>query len=163
MLVVLARHAKAYPDSPSGLDRDRVLKPKGHRQADHLARALAAMDPRPASVLASPYPRAWQTGEHLAGALGLELVAEPRLEVGCPPSALLDALGDAIANGLGPPCLVGHNPTMEEAIGLLLHGPTAHPVRVRTGEAFVLDVAPDAPVGTATAVARFRLDDPAPP
>jgi len=159
MRVVIARHGKAFQDSMSGLDRDRVLKPRGERQADFLGYALADTDPRPARVVASPYARAWQTAQRLAGGLGLEPIADDRLICGKSAGDLLDILEEAAREPIAAVCIVGHNPTLEIAIGALLEGPTGEPVRVRTGEAFCLDVDPTHPVNSAEMVSQIRLDD----
>lgn len=159
MRVVIARHGKAFQDSMSGLDRDRVLKPRGERQADYLGYALGEADPRPARVVASPYTRAWQTAERLARALGLDPIADPRLVCGKTAGDLITILEEAGRDGLESVCVVGHNPTLEVAIGALLEGPSGEPVRVRTGEAFCLDVDPAHPVNSAEVVAQLRLSE----
>lgn len=159
MRVVIARHGKAFQDSMSGLDRDRLLKPRGERQADYLGYALAETTPRPARVVASPYVRAWQTAERLARGLGLDPVADQRLVCGKTAGDLIDILDEAGRAALDAVCIVGHNPTLEVAIGALLEGPTGEPVRVRTGEAFCLDVDPSHPVNSAVIVSQIRLDD----
>ena len=41
MLVVLARHGTAIESAASGRDRDRTLRPRGHRQAEYLGAVLA--------------------------------------------------------------------------------------------------------------------------
>ncbi|MCB9841578.1 MAG: histidine phosphatase family protein [Phycisphaerales bacterium] len=159
MRVVIARHGKAFQDSMSGLDRDRLLKPRGEHQADYLGSALAETTPRPTRVVASPYVRAWQTAQRLARGLGLDPVEDRRLVCGRNASDLIDILEEAAHAALDAVCIIGHNPTLEVAIGALLEGPTGEPVRVRTGEAFCLDVDPTHPVNSAVIVAQLRLAD----
>lgn len=156
MRVVLVRHAKAFPDAPTGQDKDRTLRPRGLRQADHLGLELTLVDPRPRLVWASPYPRAWETAVRLAARLGVDPIEEPRLEVGCTASGLLDLIVEAHGD---PLCLVGHNPTMEDAAGVLLHGPSGPPIRFRTGEAMCFDVDPRCIAGSGKLAAQFRLED----
>ncbi|MEQ8769490.1 MAG: histidine phosphatase family protein [Phycisphaerales bacterium] len=159
MLVVLARHGKAIESAASGRDRDRTLRPRGHRQAEFLGSALAAMDTRPQRVIASPYPRAWETAAYIAKALALDPIADERLEVGCSAGELIEVIATAAETDLPAACFVGHNPTLEDALGVLIDGPAGPPVRVRTGEAFCVEIDPADPMGRSRVVAQIRLED----
>ena len=57
--------------------RDIALSADGRRQAERLRDQLARLDI--AEILASPLPRAVETAEIVAGALGLGVVRDPRL------------------------------------------------------------------------------------
>ncbi len=72
MSVYLVRHAKAGSRSEfDGDDRDRPLTNSGRRQAEELARRLAAV--APSTIVSSPYARCVQTVEPLAVAADLEI------------------------------------------------------------------------------------------
>ncbi|GJM19149.1 MAG: hypothetical protein DHS20C14_13620 [Phycisphaeraceae bacterium] len=159
MLLTLVRHGKAVIQAPSGMDADRDLRPKGHRQADFVGKTLAELAEPPEVIVSSPYKRAWETAEHIATWLGLTAIAEESLAVGCPPSELLDVIAQLHSEGHTALCLVGHNPTMEESMGVLLDGPGGSPVRVRTGEAFRLEIDADDPIGGAKVLGQIRLEE----
>ena len=79
MVLYVIRHGKAHPDSPTGRDRDRALKPKGHRQADFLGALLRDRDDRPSLVVTSTFRRAYETAERINAAIGAEFVSDTRL------------------------------------------------------------------------------------
>lgn len=159
MRVLLIRHGKAERDSRSGLDADRVLTERGVRQAEWLAGHLLKMDQRPSLLLTSPITRARQTAQSLARRLGLAAMVEPRLTTDVSPSDVLETIAEL--EGRRCVALVGHNPHFEETISLMLHGiGEGRGVRLRTGEAFVLDVGdPVDPVGRSSLVEVLRLDE----
>ncbi len=118
----LLRHAKAVTDPPSGgSDFDRVLAPRGRRDAAALGRLFAGQAealgpalrgvPRPTVALVSPAARTAQTAELVLAALTDP--PESRLEdglYGADPEevlALLRALPDEVSSAM----VVGHNPT----------------------------------------------------
>src|SRR5690348_5878242 len=59
----LLRHAKAVPAEAAGHDRDRVLSPRGRRQAGALAAWFRDSGLSPQRALASPAARARETVE----------------------------------------------------------------------------------------------------
>ncbi len=77
--LVAIRHGETAWNAAQRLQghRDIPLNALGRRQAATLGAALA--DEGLVAVVASDLQRAWQTGQALAGALGLPLVAEPGL------------------------------------------------------------------------------------
>lgn len=154
MRVILVRHGKAQKESGTGRDRDRRLQDRGKRQSAFLGEALRAHEP--GRILASPYVRAWETAEWIGEGLGLTAEEDPRLIVGCTASELIEVIQGVQVESL---CLVGHNPTMEDAVGVLVGGPSGPPVRVRTGEAYCLTVDQRDPVGGAELVERVRLEE----
>ena len=118
----LLRHAMAVTDPPSGgSDFDRVLAPRGRRDAAALGRLFAGQAealgpalhgvPRPTVALVSPAARTAQTAELVLAALTDP--PESRLEdelYGADPEevlALLRALPDRVTSAM----VVGHNPT----------------------------------------------------
>jgi phosphohistidine phosphatase len=155
MRVIVARHGKAFRDSATGLDRDRELKPRGRAQADFLGLALAGLEGGPGVVVSSPFARARETAERIGRVLGVAPVLDERLEVGAAVSAVLGVIAEHA--GAGAVCVVGHNPTFEEVVGTLVGGVGANPDNLRTGEAVVIDVDADRPIGTGRVAARIRL------
>jgi phosphohistidine phosphatase len=142
----LLRHAKAVTDPPpGGSDFDRVLAPRGRRDAaalghlfaghgEGLGPALKAV-PRPAVALVSPAARTAATAE-----LVLADVAEPperRLDhelYGADPEEVLAFLR-TMADDVDSAMVVGHNPTVHSlSQGLLAaRDKKGHSVAVRHG------------------------------
>ncbi len=157
MRLYVVRHGKAEQGSPTGRDEDRPLRARGERQADHLGNLFAQAERPPALVITSPFVRAFDTAERINRALEAEFLTDGRLCVGEPVSGVIDLIRER--EGTGSLCLVGHNPQLEHLCGTLLAGPSAPPVRVRTGEAFVFDVDASDPVALGRLVESARLDD----
>jgi phosphohistidine phosphatase len=120
----LLRHAKTVTDPPpGGSDFDRVLAPRGRRDATALGRLFAGNEqglgpalqgiPRPAVALVSPAARTMATAE-----LALATMAEPpalRFDetlYGAEPFEVL-ALVQALDEGAEAAMVVGHNPTAQ--------------------------------------------------
>ena len=79
MKLYLLRHGKAdWPDWDKP-DDERPLTKEGKREMRRIAQFLAEMNVAPALILSSPLPRAWQTAEIAADALGLPVQEEPAL------------------------------------------------------------------------------------
>lgn len=167
MRLILLRHGKAEPESSTGRDADRLLKPRGEHQARFVAQSLAARSPAPRLILSSGIVRAIQTARILQQHLACTLQVEPALETGAAPSDVIDLIARRRdANPDAPLVLVGHNPTFENVAGILAGGPTAitsggGTPEIRTGEALVFDL-PDPPaelVGACTLIESIRLAD----
>lgn len=157
MRLIIARHGKAERHAPSGLDRDRVLRPRGHRQAAYLGETLAAWADPPVLVVSSPYARAAQTAAHIARALALEPVHDDRLSCS---GGEREAIGVIRRHAPEAPtlCIVGHNPTFEDLVARLTG---RYPFQLRTGEAGVIEL-PELdpghdPVGVGSLVDVIRL------
>jgi phosphohistidine phosphatase len=113
-IVLLVRHAAAR--SGSGVaDEDRELTAEGGAAFARLARRLA-QEVRVTRVLSSPFARARATADLLAAATGAKVEETPELSSGR--STGTEILDLARAAGSGG-ALVGHNPEMAEAIGLV--------------------------------------------
>jgi len=127
----LLRHAKAVTDPPpGGSDFDRVLAPRGRRDAAALGHLFAGHGeglgpalkgvPRPAVALVSPAARTAATAE-----LVLADVVEPperRLDhelYGADPEEVLAFLR-ALADDIDSAMVVGHNPTVHSLSQRLL-------------------------------------------
>jgi len=157
MVLYVIRHGKAEVSSHSGRDRDRVLRPKGERQADHLGATLNENEHRPSLIVTSTFRRAHQTSERINTILGVEFVSDTRLCVDEPVSLVFDLIAEHEDHG--SVCLVGHNPQLEYLCAALAGGATAPAVRVRTGEAFAFELDPGEPMGAARPIDSIRLGE----
>jgi phosphohistidine phosphatase len=127
----LLRHAKTVTDPPpGGSDFDRVLAPRGRRDAAALGRLFAGSGeglgpllrrtPRPAVALVSPAARTAATAELVLA----EMTPAPKVEMvdelyGADPEEVLARLR-ALPDDVAASMVVGHNPTAEAlAHGLL--------------------------------------------
>ena len=113
-VVLLVRHAAAR-SGPGVADEDRELTAEGGAAFARLARELAR-EVRVTHVLSSPFARARATADLLAVATGAAVEETPALAAGRSTGAeILRLAGTAGSGG----ALVGHNPEMAEAIGLV--------------------------------------------
>jgi phosphohistidine phosphatase len=115
----LLRHADAGDSALwTGVDAERPLSQKGHRQAKALAALLKELGLRVDAVISSPLVRAAQTAKPVANATGVDVLFDQRLgyDFG------VGELG-AIVGGLGPTSqrvvLVGHDPGFSEVVSHL--------------------------------------------
>jgi phosphohistidine phosphatase len=118
----LLRHAKTVADPPpGGRDFDRVLAPRGRRDATELGRRFAdegdglgpelAAVPRPDVALVSPSARTMATAELVLGAMPEKPALRFDEELyGAEPFEVL-ALVQGLDDGAGSAMVVGHNPT----------------------------------------------------
>ena len=113
MDLILWRHAEAVDGQP---DLARELTPKGVKQAKAIAQWLRSRLPRQTRIIVSPAARAQQT----AAALTEEFKIDRQLAPGAPPTAVLAAAG--WPEHRGAVVVVGHQPTLGMAAGLLIAG-----------------------------------------
>jgi len=115
--VYLVRHAKAEQDPPEGQagDAARRLTSDGRARFSALARTLSGKL-EATRILTSPFRRARETAEILAGLTRAPLAEEPLLASGRSSGAEVLAL--ARRSGAGA-VLVGHNPELAEAVALV--------------------------------------------
>ncbi len=113
MDLILWRHADAQDGAP---DMGRALTAKGVKQAQCMADWLRPRLARDCRILVSPALRALQT----ADALGRDYRVEDGIAPGADPATLLAVAGWPDAGE--PVLLVGHQPTLGLAAGLLLCG-----------------------------------------
>ena len=86
-MIHVVRHADAGTKSGwAAPDVQRPLTALGRRQAEALARRLAALEV--SRVISAPAVRCMETVAPLAAALGIEVEAEPVLAEGTPPAAV---------------------------------------------------------------------------
>ncbi|MBK9187775.1 MAG: histidine phosphatase family protein [Phycisphaerales bacterium] len=160
-MLYLLRHAKAMRDSPTGRDIDRALAPRGIEQARFIAFALGrragACPVPPARLVASPALRAAQTAGILGVSLGLSVEHKPQLAPNAPAQAVTDLIA-ALMLDEAPALIVGHNPTLEDALALATHEEQGDP-HIRTGELITLEPAPLDSPALVRVVARLRMDE----
>lgn len=118
MQCFLVRHATALPAEESP---ERPLAPEGRRETEKVARCLAEARavPGEARILCSNKPRARQTAEILAEALGLDAPADDEQLA---PNADPLPWAARILNADAPLVLVGHLPLLGRIAGYLLCG-----------------------------------------
>jgi phosphohistidine phosphatase len=116
MRLYFLRHGKAdWPDW-NGDDDDRPLTKEGKREMERIAEFLAELEIEPAAILSSPLPRASQTAEIAADALGMPVQQVDDLGKGFSLSKLRPLLERADGEDL---MLVGHEPDFTTVIGAL--------------------------------------------
>ncbi len=123
MDLILWRHAEAEDGWP---DEARPLTARGKKQALRAAQWLEKRLPPKFTLLVSPAVRARET----AAPLSEEGRVEERVGVGARAPGLLEAAG--WPKGEGTVVVVGHQPTLGEAAGILLTR-EAVPLRIRKG------------------------------
>jgi phosphohistidine phosphatase len=142
----LLRHAKTVTDPPpGGSDFDRVLAPRGRRDATALGRLFAGEGqglgpglknvPRPQVALVSPAARTRATAELvLAGVAGPPQCRFDEALYGAEPEEVL-AFVRALPDDVGAAMVVGHNPTAQSlSQGLLsARDKKGHAAAVRHG------------------------------
>jgi phosphohistidine phosphatase len=117
MNLILWRHAEAEESHP---DLARKLTARGLKDAAGMAGWLKPRLPPGYTVLASPAERTQQT----ASALGVPFKTVAALAPGASAKALLSAAG--WPNGGGTVVVVGHQPTLGQALAFLLSDADDH-------------------------------------
>lgn len=154
--LIVIRHGKASPDSPSGLDDHRELTPRGRRQAEHLGLALRPWLSGTPVLVSSPIVRASQTAEIVGAALGLPIHLDHRLATGRTVRDAIETIED-MCPGHGTVLLVGHNPHFEQLVYDLT--PPGSAGELKTGTACVLASALPLRLREAALLATVRLED----
>jgi phosphohistidine phosphatase len=118
--ILFLRHAKSDWSDPGQPDLDRPLTKRGLDDAPGIGQMLARFECVPDIILSSPALRARQTAELAAKACGYEgsLHWEDSFYGGSS-HALITAL-QRLPDTLERPLVVGHNPTLEETVSVLL-------------------------------------------
>lgn len=110
------RHGAA--ESRAESDRARVLSDAGRFEVQAVAAAMDAAGIGFDAVMASPYPRAWQTAAIVCGELGIADPARcPELEPGYDPREALGRIGGKDCDSL---LVVGHMPGISQLGGILV-------------------------------------------
>jgi phosphohistidine phosphatase len=111
----LVRHAKTEPARPGQEDWDRVLEPRGQRDAPEMARRLKQQSGKPDRILSSPAVRAITTAMIMARELGVsaqKVQQDERLYLASTKDmlAVIRELGERARHLM----VVGHNPGITE-------------------------------------------------
>jgi phosphohistidine phosphatase len=120
----LVRHAIAVPHgTPDIPDDQRPLTTKGRKRMRLISRGLLRLGVMPDRIVTSPLPRARETAEIVAAALGIanRLETSDSLHAGRDAASLRDWV---LARGEDRLMIVGHNPGFSELLGLLATGLT---------------------------------------
>lgn len=153
MTIWIIRHGKTQRDSHSGLDADRVLKPRGHRQSAYLGAEFVSRDDAPDQLIASPLVRAQETAHGIAGVTMQEVETHGALESGRGPAGILALIEEAGADAsIG---LVGHNPELSQVVCALGGSGVVEGDWVRTGQAIAMEF----DSGAWSVIDVLRLDD----
>ena len=113
MDLILWRHAEAEDGEP---DMERVLTPKGQKQARRMAEWLDSQLPEGCKILVSPALRTLQTVE----SLGRKFKVSTQLAPGASARDVLRAVN--WPNGKEAVLVVGHQPTLGQVAALLVGG-----------------------------------------
>jgi len=125
MELYILRHAIAVNRETAGFQRDsdRLLTAKGAAKLRGVVRGMKALGLSFDLVLASPYLRAMQTAELVAGELDIETKVErtPHLAPDGCPSALMDLIASR-SSARSSILVVGHEPYLSQLISVLVAG-----------------------------------------
>jgi phosphohistidine phosphatase len=128
MNLYLMRHADAVDNGKHGVQRDadRMLSEKGLRQISRIAGFLEDQGVRLDSIVSSPFLRARQTAELLAGRVAPDIAVTllHELEPGVVPETFMRALRRYRSDSL---LAVGHMPDLSYLVGSLM-AKTANPL-----------------------------------
>ena len=121
MRLYFLRHGIAdWPDWDPARDHERPLTKDGMKKLRDQARCLADLGVKFDAILSSPYTRAYQTADIVAGKLGLEVKSEPLLAPGFSPDKLAEIVKSF--DGDQSLLLVGHEPSFSTVIAELIGG-----------------------------------------
>lgn len=141
MKIYVLRHGEAVSaEEVGGRDDARTLTDKGEEAARRAAEGMARIDVAPDRICTSPYPRAAQTAEITAEALGRKEALEecPELEPGADPGVIAGLLHDKGAEGHAV-MIVGHNPDLELLVQYLISGTDQANITLKKGGLAVIE------------------------
>jgi phosphohistidine phosphatase len=153
--VIVMRHAKSDWGDPALPDFDRTLSARGLAAAPAMGRWLVLARYLPERIVCSPARRALDTARLVKAELDpvatVDLVTDRRIYEASPDDLLAVIRDHSMATLM----VIGHNPGIEQVLGILLHqNPAAEPIgAVPTGAIFVLRNS--APFVTADTAARL--------
>jgi len=136
-ILTLVRHAKSDWNDRRLSDSQRILSPRGERDAPMMGQRITAQGLRPSLMISSPAVRAWTTAKYFAAELGYPAEFLQREEAIY--LATLDDLLEVVMaqdDGFNSIMLFGHNPGLTEFANFLVPGltnnlPTAGVVAVQ--------------------------------
>lgn len=154
MNLYFMRHGIALPPETSShtSDRDRPLSPKGTKRVRKAAKGIYRLGISFDAVLSSPFLRARQTADIVAGALRKEITTEEIFGL-APERSVADLMADLTPyKHRDHLLLVGHEPSLSDILSHLLHGQAGTKIAVKFKKGTVcrifVDVLP--PTGPAT-------------
>lgn len=117
--LLLLRHAKSSWDDPGQSDFERPLNERGLKAAPLMGRFLRKKNLRPDLIVSSPAERASQTTSLVLEAMGLR--TEPKFDerIYEASSRHLFEVISQFSEDANSALLIGHNPGLEELLGLL--------------------------------------------
>jgi phosphohistidine phosphatase len=121
MRLYFLRHGLAdWPDWDPARDHERPLTKEGLKKMKEQAKTLADLGLQIDAILSSPYTRAFQTADIVAGKLGREVKTEPLLA----PGFNTDKLAKIVAplSDIQALLLVGHEPSFSTVIAEIIGG-----------------------------------------
>ncbi len=136
MRLYFLRHGIAdWPDWDPTRDHERPLTKEGMKKLKEQVKRLAELGVKFDAILSSPYTRAYQTADIVAGKLGLEVKTEPLLA----PGFNFDRLAQIAASYADDQSLllVGHEPNLSTVIAEISGGGR---VQMRKGALARVDV-----------------------
>jgi len=147
--LMILRHAKAVPWSPTAEDFPRALSPAGRKHARKVAAWIGDNLQAPQNILCSPSQR---TRETLAPLLSmnpqLESVTHFVPQLYHAVSSTLQSMLDAAFAEADRVLIIGHNPAFENLVGEVIHARHRPEFRrLPTGTLAVVDFEPDWPPG----------------
>lgn len=146
MQLYVLRHGSAVePERWRGVDEQRPLTDEGREEMRLVARGLKWLGVEPDIVLTSPYLRARQTAEPVAGALGVAIAPAPELVPGCDLDRFCAALaGSAVSRQPKGVLVVGHEPDLSTVVGLLVGSMGPARIEMKKASCARVDLAPPA-------------------
>lgn len=119
MKLYFLRHGQADWEEWNKPDDERPLNKKGRKQVERVANALLELQVRPAVILTSPLPRAWETTSITSTILQIEYETSPLLAPGFDVNALRQLVNE---HANGDIMFVGHEPDFSKVIAHLTGG-----------------------------------------
>jgi phosphohistidine phosphatase len=153
MRLLVVRHAiaedrEAFARSHKD-DSTRPLTPDGRRKMERAALGLKELVPELDLLAASPYKRAFETAEIIAGAYrGLSVERVPDLAPGAGVDRVVTWLAERHARG--SVAVVGHEPDLGQLVCALLASTNGPFLELRKGAACLLELAGPVTRGAAT-------------
>jgi phosphohistidine phosphatase len=151
MEVWIVRHGPAADRDPSRWpdDQRRPLSADGRRSTRRAAKGLATLHPTVDKIVTSPAIRAYATAEILRSVLEVEAELETwaELEPDTPAGPVLERL-QRLSRRQGV-CMVGHEPTLGEFLGLTVTGESVPIARFSKGGAAQITFPQEARPGAA--------------
>jgi phosphohistidine phosphatase len=149
MDLYVIRHGIAQPLGQKNefADDRRVLTAEGRDRIRDVARALRKLGVQFDLILTSPFTRAVETAEIVAGQVGLskkEIIPTEHLAPGASRDELFSEIKKhSVAESIA---LIGHQPDLSELISDIVHSAGSLPIELRKGGVCCLNVTETVPV-----------------